>query len=94
MYVVLEARGARKQLDRCPKEILKQYEAWKKIIETSGPAALRSISGYRDHALKGQWKGARSSYLNIYWRVIYVIEERLIQVKVLEVTPHDYRKKG
>ena len=25
--------------------------------------------------------------------MIYLVEERMIQIKVLEVTPHDYRKK-
>ena len=93
MWVVLESTKADKQLRKCPKEILEQYEAWKKVIELSGPHALRSITGYRDHALKGQWAGARSSYLNIQWRVIYLVEVNLVQVKVLEVNPHDYRKK-
>lgn len=94
MWHIVESRNARKQLDKCPKEILRQYEAWKKVIELSGPSVLRSISGFRDHALKGQWAGARSSYLNIQWRVIYFVEDRQVQIKVLEVTPHDYRKKG
>ena len=93
MWVVLESNRADKQLGKCPKAILEQYEAWKKVIELSGPYSLRSITGYRDHALKGQWTGARSSYLNIQWRVIYVVEANLVQVKVLEVNPHDYRKK-
>lgn len=94
MWNVLESKSVKKQLDKCPKEILKQYEAWKKVVELSGPSALRSIPGFRDHALKGEWAGARSSSLNIQWRVIYVVEERLIQIKVLEVTSHDYRKKS
>jgi hypothetical protein len=32
------------------------------------------IPGYRDHALKGEWKGARSSYLTQKWRVLYVVD--------------------
>ncbi len=94
MWAVLESKSVKKQLDKCPKEVLRQYEAWKKVVELSGPTALRVIPGFKDHALKGQWAGARSSYLNIQWRVIYLIEDRLIQIKVLEVTPHDYRKKS
>lgn len=94
MWVVFESKSVKKQLDKCPKEILRQYEAWKKIVELSGPQTLRAMPGFRDRALKGQWSGARSSYLNIQWRVIYLVEERLIQIKILEVTPHDYRKKG
>lgn len=94
MWLVLESKGVKKQLDKCPKEILKQYEAWKRVVELSGPHALRAIPGFKDHALKGEWIGARSSYLNIQWRVVYVIENQAVQIKVLEVTPHDYRKKS
>jgi addiction module RelE/StbE family toxin len=94
MWAILESKKVRKQLDKCPKEILRQYEAWKKVVELSGPTSLRAIPGFKDHALKGQWAGARSSYLNIQWRVIYLVEDRFIQIKVLEVTPHDYRKKS
>jgi addiction module RelE/StbE family toxin len=93
MWQILESRKISKQLTKCPREILRQYEAWKTVVELSGPTSIRAIPGYRDHALKGEWAGARSSYLNIQWRVIYVVEAKLIQIKVLEVTPHDYRKK-
>ena len=64
------------------------------MVELSGPGAIRQIPGYRDHALKGEWAGARSSYLNIQWRVIYMVEADFIRIKVLEVNPHDYRKKS
>ncbi len=94
MWVVVESRAAIKQLDRCPKHILKEYEAWRRVIELSGPTAIRVIPGYHDHPLKGQWQGARSSWLNSQWRVIYAVFENLVQIKILEVTPHDYRKKG
>lgn len=94
MWLVLESKAVKKQLDKCPKEILKQYEAWKRVVELSGPHALRAIPGFKDHALRGEWIGARSSYLNIQWRVVYCIENQAVQIKVLEVTPHDYRKKS
>ena len=67
-----------------------QYEAWKEIVEQTGPRALREIPGYRDHALKGIWKGARSSYLTKKWRVIYVAQKGRLEILVLEVNPHDY----
>ena len=94
MWVVLESKSAQKKLDKSPKNIKQEYEAWKKVIELSGPRAIRYISGYKDHALKGQWQGPRSSFLNYQWRVIFAVVENLIQVRVLEVTPHDYRKKN
>ena len=94
MWLILESRKALKQLEKCPKHIRKEYETWKKVIEFSGPQALHSIPGYRDHALKGEWKGARSASLNYSWRVIYFIDKERIEVKILEVTAHDYRKKN
>jgi addiction module RelE/StbE family toxin len=90
MWTVLENRTAKKQLKKCPKHILREYEAWKTVVELSGPASLRKITGYRDHALKGEWQGARSSYLNIQWRVIYYVDKNQITVNVLEINPHDY----
>jgi addiction module RelE/StbE family toxin len=45
-----------------------------------------------DEALKGEWKGYRSSRLNIQYRVIYKIEDDKVLVKVVQITPHDYRK--
>lgn len=54
---------------------------------------FRRINGYWDHALKGEWKGARSSSLNEQWRVIYVVKGSLVRIMVLKVTPHDYRRK-
>ncbi len=93
MWKILESREAQKSTKKCPKNIKEEYEAWKKLIELSGPAALRKISGYKDHALKGDWKGARSSYLNKQWRVIYYVEKSEVCVYVIEVNAHDYRKK-
>ncbi len=90
MWAVFETRKCLKQVRKCPKDVLKQYEAWKAIVTTSGPRALRAIPGYRDHALKGEWKGARSSYLTKQWRVIYVAQKHELQVAVLEVNPHEY----
>jgi len=94
MWAVLEERQAEKQLDKAPKEIVRAYEFWKNVILASGPEGLKMFSGFHDHALKGQWAGARSSYLNAKWRVIYTVVGSKLQVLVLEVNPHDYRKKG
>ena len=64
------------------------------IVRISGPAGLRLIKGFHDEALKGQWKGHRSSRLGIQNRVIYKVEERKILVLVIDITPHDYRSKS
>lgn len=83
-----------KQLSTAPVEIQKRYEKWKNIVEISGPSGLRMIRGFNDEALSGNWKGFRSSRLNQQYRVIYSIENDEMYVQVVEVTPHDYRRRS
>lgn len=92
MWEIYEHRKVAKQLASLPVDVLKRYEKWKDIVFISGPAGLRSIKGFRDEALRGEWQGHRSSRLNAQYRVIYRIESDLVLVQVLSVTPHDYRK--
>ncbi len=82
-----------KQLASLPVDVLKRYEKWKDIILISGPDGLKHIRGFRDDALRGEWKGHRSSRLNVQYRIIYKIEKDLVLVQVVNVTPHDYRRK-
>jgi len=95
MWTILEHRTAAKELSsgRVPIDILKRYEKWKDIAMLSGPPGLRVIKGFHDEALSGEWKGFRSSRLNEQWRVIYAIEADRLYVRVVRVTPHDYRKR-
>jgi len=82
-----------RQLKSLPADVLKRYEKWKDIVEISGPAGLKVIKGFRDEPLRGEWKGHRSSRLNLQYRVIYKVEKELVLVLVVSVTPHDYRRK-
>jgi len=93
MWEIYEHRRVVKQLASLPVDVLKRYEKWKDIVSISGPEGLRSIVGFRDEALKGKWQGHRSSRLNIQYRVIYRIEREQVLVQVINVTPHDYRRK-
>ncbi len=93
MWEIFEHRRTWKQLDRLPRDVLKRYEKWKDIVRLSGPLGLRQIKGFNDEALRGEWKGHRSSRLSRQYRVIYPIERDRVLVKVMSVTPHDYRKK-
>jgi len=93
MWEVYEHRKAVKQLGALPTDVLKRYEKWKDIVSISGPGGIRQIKGFRDESLRGEWKGHRSSRLNIQYRVIYIIQKDLILVQVVNVTPHDYRRK-
>ena len=93
MWEIYEHRNAIKQLGSLPTDVLKRYEKWKDIVSISGPEGLRHIRGFRDEALRGEWKGYRSSRLNIQYRVIYKVDKDHVLVQVINVTPHDYRAK-
>ena len=93
MWEIYEHRKAVKQLQSLPIDVLKRYEKWKDIVAISGPDGLRAIKGFRDEALRAAWKGHRSSRLNIQYRVIYKVERDLVLVKVVSITPHDYRRR-
>jgi len=93
MWEIYEHRNAIKQLGSLPTDVLKRYEKWKDIVSISGPEGLRHIRGFRDEALRGEWKGCRSSRLNIQYRVIYKVDKDHVLVQVINVTPHDYRAK-
>ena len=92
MWIIFEHRRVDKQLQSMPQEILKRYEKWKDIVMISGPEGLRLIKGFHDEALRGQWKGYRSSLLGLHYRVIYKIEASEILVQVVSLTAHDYRR--
>ena len=93
MWAIYEHRNLPKQIKSLPIDILKRYEKWKDIVSISGPQGLKLIKGLRDEALRGEWKGHRSSRLGKQFRVIYRIEENQILVQVVSITAHDYRKK-
>ncbi|MBO6558240.1 MAG: type II toxin-antitoxin system mRNA interferase toxin, RelE/StbE family [Pseudomonadales bacterium] len=94
MWKVYEHRRIDKQLQKLPVDILKKYEKWKDIVEISGPSGLRLIRGFRDEALRGEWKGHRSSRLSQQYRIIYKVDGERLLVEVVEVNPHDYRRKN
>ena len=94
MRRVVEATSVEKQLRQAPKNVQDKYEFWRSVAELDGPMGLRRLSGFKDHALKGEWKGTRSSALSAQWRVIYAVRGDELTVLVLQVNPHDYRKKS
>jgi len=93
MWSVLEKRSVLKALKKTPREVIVRYEAWKRVVELQGPAGLRHVQGFHDEALKGEWNGFRSSRLGKQWRVIYLVEGRVLEVFVVEITLHDYRRR-
>ena len=93
MWEIFEHRRAVRRLDRLPIDILKRYEKWKDIVRISGPEGLRLIKGFHDEALRGEWRGHRSSRLGLQFRVIYKVVANEIMVLVIDITAHDYRKR-
>lgn len=93
MWEVYEHRRVPRELKKLTLDVLERYEKWKDIIMISGREGLRRIRGFNDEALRGEWKGYRSSRLNRQYRVIYKIERQQVLVKVVKVTPHDYSRK-
>ena len=93
MWEIPEHRRTWKQLDRLPTDVLKRYEKWKDIVRLSGPNGLRQIKGFNDEALRGEWRGHRSSRLSRQYRLIYRVERDRVLVEVVSVTAHYFRKK-
>lgn len=93
MWTLLEHRRIVKQVSRLPTEALKRYEKWKDIVVISGPQGLRLIKGFHDEALRGGWKGFRSSRLGRQYLVIYRVKASEILIEIVEINAHDYRNK-
>jgi len=93
MWEIYEHRRVVKVISGTPLHVLKMYEKWKDIVRVSGPQGLRAIKGFHDEALRGEWKGHRSSRFGQQYRVIYQVEAQEIIVYVMELTAHDYRRK-
>lgn len=92
MWRIYESRSAQKQLKGLPSEIVKRYEKWKDVVLYSGVHGLRLIKGFHDEALGGEWRGCRSSRLNLQYRVIYEAKAAESSVYVIKVAAHDYRR--
>jgi len=93
MWEIYEHHSLAKKLAKMPIEILKRYEKWKDVVAISGFEGLRLIKGFHDEALKGRRQGFRSSRLGKQYRIIYKIENQKFYIKIIDITPHDYRRK-
>ena len=93
MWEIYEHNSLVRKLGKIPEDVLRRYEKWKDVVTISGPSGLRLIKGFHDETLKGQWQGFRSSRLGKQYRLIYKVEGKKLYVKVIDITPHDYRRK-
>jgi plasmid maintenance system killer protein len=90
MWHIKEHRKIEKAIAKLPLQVIKKYELWKDIVYRHGPEKLKEFPGFHDEKLKGDRLGQRSSRLNLQYRVIYMVEEDIITVYVLEINPHEY----
>ncbi len=83
---------ARKQLTKVPKHILRKFAIWADLVQVDGLDAARALPGFKDHALKGEWKGYRAIRLSQAYRAIYIVHDdhSIETVHVEEVNKHDY----
>jgi len=93
MWTVLQRKSVTKRTRKLPQHVLDRFEQWIQVVRISGPEGLRELPGLNDESLSGEWEGHRSSRLNLQYRVIYKIDREEVQVLVVEITAHDYRKK-
>jgi addiction module RelE/StbE family toxin len=93
MWQIYEKKSLLKSFAKIPRIILQHYEVWKRIVEQEGLDGLKLIKGFHDEALKGEWAGYRSSRLTLQWRVIYKVEKDSFEVYVIDINPHDYKRR-
>ena len=93
MCEIYEHRRVERRLTRLPLDILKRYEKWKDVVSISGPTGLRAVKGFHDEALRGKWRGHRSSRLGQQYRLIYRVVGQRYEVLVVDVTAHDYSRR-
>ncbi len=86
------SRLAKKQLMKVPAHIVRKFAFWADLVRVEGLEAARAVPGFRDHALKGEWRGYRAVRLSDTYRVIYIVHSdgRVETVVVEEVNKHDY----
>ena len=90
MWTILEHRDLDKTCRGLPTAIVKKYEIWKDIVFRHGPPKLKEFPGFHDESLRGDRRGQRSSRLSLRYRVIYTVQQDVVTVLVLEITPHVY----
>lgn len=90
--LVYLTRRANRDLFKLPPNIAMKFEQWKSTLEEEGLIGIQRINGFRDHALRGDREGQRSSSLSRSWRVIYQVDhlKEEILVEVLEINKHEY----
>ncbi len=82
MIYVIQDKKIRKQLEKLPLDIKRLYLKFLKDIQTKNDKITTlKTKGYKDHQLKGKWRGYRALRLNKYYRVyIELIKKKKIMI--------------
>jgi len=92
MHRIQLHKSAKKSFEKAPKVVQQKFLAWIRDVEALGlEAANAARPGYQPHPLLGNRQGEMAVRLNQQWRIIYTVDEGVLIVTVLELTPHDYR---
>lgn len=92
MWTIELSRKLSKSLKKLPTDVQINFDIWADTAAVEGPQGLRRVSGFRDEALKGVWKGYRSSRLSKQYRVIYQVRKEVVSILVINVNAHDYKR--
>lgn len=92
IYTVKFSKQALKDLQKIPRHIIMNLEAWIHAVGLYGLQEVRKVRGYHDELLKGDRAGEHSIRLNKAYRAIYIIENdgSVHFVEIIEVTKHEY----
>ncbi|OUR99699.1 hypothetical protein A9Q84_01350 [Halobacteriovorax marinus] len=72
---------------------LEIIDFWISIIEEKGPEELDNYKIFKDHKLRNEWEGFRSSSFSISGRIIYKLHKKKILIKIIKVTTnHNYKR--
>lgn len=75
-----------KQLKKRHFDMAKLDEAIKMLVTQNKESLLRV---YRDHALKGNWKGYREIHVEKDWLVIYRVDKEAVVLTLVRTGKHD-----
>lgn len=90
MWHIFEHKDINKTIKKVPPQVAKKYELWKSLVFRHGPQILKEFPGFNGELLKGDRKGQRTSRLSLQYRVIYKIDNEIVTVYVVEITPPKY----
>lgn len=101
MWTIKEATSVKRQLKvdfgngKITRDDIVVIKKWYEDMERLGPEALMKMGKYDDHHLDGDWQGYRSACFSPQGRIIYTVQEDLILVEVIRITPdHDYTRRS